>query len=166
MIGAIIAFTSRAILRARATGAVISAPLLITPCGSSVPVGRMTVLIFEGTTSLNSIQLMSLISRVVTASGVWAAAKSPTAATRQREKITRNPRVITVLLRESFGLLRQTEVCRTSPRDYRPGDSWSAVPLVNVGSRVKRVVMPDESRTSSVVVNSQREPLLYQKHLS
>ena len=68
MIGAIIAFTSRAIFRAIPRGAVRSAPLLMTPCGSSVPVGRITVLIFDGTTSLNSIQLMSAISRVVAAS--------------------------------------------------------------------------------------------------
>src|SRR5882672_7831707 len=93
MIGAIIAFTSRAILRARATGAVMSAPLLITPCGSSVPVGRMTVLIFEGTTSLNSIQLMSLISRVVTASGVWLAALL-SAVISQIDKSARELRVI------------------------------------------------------------------------
>src|SRR5262245_42771570 len=72
MTGAIMALTSRAILRAMVTGAVMSAPLLITPCGSSVPVGRITVLIFAGTTSLNSIQLMSLMSRVETVSEVCA----------------------------------------------------------------------------------------------
>jgi hypothetical protein len=70
MTGAISALTSRAILRAIATGAVMSAPLLITPCGSSVPVGKITVLILEGTASLNSIQFMSLMSRVLTMSDV------------------------------------------------------------------------------------------------
>src|SRR5262245_11604143 len=74
MIGAIMAFTSRAIFRAKATGAVMSAPLLITPCGSRVPVGSITVLIFDGTYSLNSIQLISVISRVLIESGVCPAA--------------------------------------------------------------------------------------------
>src|SRR5262245_46486247 len=74
MTGAIIAFTSLAIFRAIVRGAVISAPLLITPCGSRVPVGRITVLILAGTTSLNSIQLISLISLVETVSDVCATA--------------------------------------------------------------------------------------------
>src|SRR5262245_62294243 len=101
MIGAIIAFTSRAILRAMAIGAVMSAPLLTTPCGSSVPVGRMTVLILEGTTSLNSIQLMSLISRVVTVSGVCAAAE-PAAVNKQRNTNGRKHRFIPFLLGENL----------------------------------------------------------------
>src|ERR1043165_9298828 len=91
MMGATRAFTSRAILRAIATGAVMSAPLLTTPCGSSVPVGNITVLIFDGTTSLNSIQLMSLISRVVTASDVCADA---VAAIRQRVRNASALRII------------------------------------------------------------------------
>src|SRR5215207_728087 len=57
------ALTRGAILRAIATGAVMSAPLLTTPWGSSVPVGRSTVCTFDGTVSLNSIQLMRSISR-------------------------------------------------------------------------------------------------------
>src|SRR5690349_9565513 len=85
MIGAIIAFTSRAILPAIATGAVMSAPLLMTPCGSIVPVGRITVLIFEGTTSLNSIQLMLLISRVLTTSVVCADASAASEPTTQQD---------------------------------------------------------------------------------
>ena len=67
-VGAIIAFTRRAIVFAIANGAVLSAPLLITPCGSSVPVDSSTVFIFDGTTSLNSIQLILSISRVETIS--------------------------------------------------------------------------------------------------
>jgi hypothetical protein len=51
-----------------AVGAVLSAPLLMTPCGSSVPVESSTVFIFDGTTSLNSIQLIRSISRVETES--------------------------------------------------------------------------------------------------
>ena len=46
----------------------MSAPLLTTPCGSSVPVGRSTVWTLDGTVSLNSIQLMRSISRVATMS--------------------------------------------------------------------------------------------------
>src|SRR5256714_12167766 len=69
--GAINALTRGAIWRAIATGAVMSAPLLMTPCGSKVPVGSKTVVIFDGTTSLNSIQLMRSISRVETMS-LWA----------------------------------------------------------------------------------------------
>src|SRR5688500_12686543 len=70
-VGAIIALVRRAIVRAIAVGAVLSAPLFITPCGSSVPVGSSTVLTLDGTVSLNSIQLMRSISRVETKS-VWA----------------------------------------------------------------------------------------------
>src|SRR6185503_11636679 len=91
MMGAILAFTSRAIFRAIAMGAVMSAPLLTTPCGSSVPVGKITVLIFDGTTSLNSIQLISLMSRVVTASDVCADAVP---ATRQRVRHASALRII------------------------------------------------------------------------
>src|SRR5215216_5169134 len=97
MTGAIIALTSRAIFLAIATGAVMSAPLLITPCGSSVPVGSITVLIFEGTASLNSIQLMSLISRVVTTSadcaaeGMWIAAIKQTGKSREYGRIIAVP---------------------------------------------------------------------------
>ena len=40
------------------------------------------MLIFEGTASLNSIQLMSLMSRVLTVSAVWAEADDPTHAAR------------------------------------------------------------------------------------
>src|SRR5678816_4803750 len=76
-IGATIAFTPGAICFAIATGAVMSAPLLITPCGSSVPVGRITVLTFDGTSSLSSIQLMSERSRVEGESAELAARKSP-----------------------------------------------------------------------------------------
>src|SRR5438105_13739867 len=54
--------------RAIAMGAVLSAPLFLTPCGSSVPVGRSTVVMRDGTTSRNSIQLMRSISRVETKS--------------------------------------------------------------------------------------------------
>ena len=43
---------SRAMAPAMATGAVISAPLLMTPWGSIVPVGRRTVSTFEGTDRL------------------------------------------------------------------------------------------------------------------
>src|ERR1043166_4342632 len=71
-VGAIIAFVRRAMVFAIANGAVLSAPLLMTPCGSRVPVGRRTVVIFDGTTSLNSIQLIRSISRVETTSD-WAA---------------------------------------------------------------------------------------------
>src|SRR5438270_787367 len=62
------ALTRGAIALAIATGAVMSAPLLMTPCGSSVPVGKRTVCTFDGTASLNSIQLMRSISRVETTS--------------------------------------------------------------------------------------------------
>src|SRR5579863_5069626 len=58
------ALTSPAMLLAMATGAVLSAPLLMTPCGSSVPTVTMTVSIDFGTSCLNSIQLRSSISRV------------------------------------------------------------------------------------------------------
>src|SRR5215203_4653396 len=67
-VGAIIAFVRRAIVRAIAVGAVLSAPLFTTPCGSSVPVGSRTVVILDGTVSLNSIQLIRSISRVDTKS--------------------------------------------------------------------------------------------------
>src|ERR1700736_6129467 len=63
--GAIIAVTRDAIARAIATGARISAPLAVTPCGSIVPSGNKTVSIFAGTHSRNSIQLMRSISRVL-----------------------------------------------------------------------------------------------------
>ena len=53
-VGAIIAPTRGAMVRAIAVGAVLSAPLLTTPCGSNVPVGKITVRIFDGTNSLNS----------------------------------------------------------------------------------------------------------------
>ncbi len=79
------AFTSRAILRASATGAVMSAPLLMTPCGSIVPVGRMTVFDLRRDESRKSIQLMSLMSRVATVSGVWAVA-AVMVASKQNEK--------------------------------------------------------------------------------
>jgi hypothetical protein len=46
-----IEFVRRAIVFAIAIGAVLSAPLFATPCGSSVPVGSITVFIFDGTTS-------------------------------------------------------------------------------------------------------------------
>src|SRR5947209_11166893 len=62
------ALTRGAIALAIATGAVMSAPLLMTPCGSSVPVGKRTVCTFDGTASLNSIQLMRSSSRVETTS--------------------------------------------------------------------------------------------------
>src|ERR1051325_7817478 len=100
MTGAIMALTSLAILRAIATGAVMSAPLLITPCGSIVPVGRITVLIFAGTTSLNSIQLMSLISRVETVSDAcaraWVAAR---VRMQNRKKSERNIRKNLLMLK-------------------------------------------------------------------
>ena len=60
-----------AMARAIATGAMMSAPLAVTPCGSSVPSGTSTVSIRFGTTSRNSIQLMRSSSRVV---GACAAA--------------------------------------------------------------------------------------------
>src|SRR5919197_5589300 len=66
--GANMALTGGAMARAIARGAVMSAPLLMTPCGSSVPVGKSTVCTFDGTASLNSIQLMRSISRVETTS--------------------------------------------------------------------------------------------------
>ena len=61
--GAIIAFSRGASSRAIASGAVMSAPLFATPCGSSVPVGNSTVRIFDGTSSRNSIQLIRAMSR-------------------------------------------------------------------------------------------------------
>ena len=61
--GAVIAFRRGASSRAIPSGAVMSAPLLATPCGSSVPVGSSTVRIFDGTSSRNSIQLMRAMSR-------------------------------------------------------------------------------------------------------
>src|SRR5512132_1292101 len=57
--------TSRAIPRAIASGAVLSAPLFMTPWASRVPVGSRTVWIRAGTSSRNSIQFRSFISRVV-----------------------------------------------------------------------------------------------------
>jgi hypothetical protein len=77
--GAIIALTEGAILRAIAIGAVLSAPLFATPCGSSVPVGSSTVWTFAGTVSRNSIQLIRSISRLGTESRtamllVWVSA--------------------------------------------------------------------------------------------
>src|SRR5215210_1930997 len=67
-----------------AIGAVMSAPLLTTPCGSSVPVGSRTVVIFEGTTSRNSIQLIRSISRVETTSFCCAATVWQTASASAR----------------------------------------------------------------------------------
>jgi hypothetical protein len=63
--GAIMALTRAAIARAIATGAKMSAPFAVTPWGSIVPSGSKTVLIFAGTQSRNSIQLMRSSSRVV-----------------------------------------------------------------------------------------------------
>jgi len=73
--GAIHPLTRDAIARAIATGARISAPLAVTPCGSIVPSGSKTVLIFAGTHSRNSIQLMRSISHVLgsDAGGISAA---------------------------------------------------------------------------------------------
>ena len=65
------ALVRAAMARAIATGAMMSAPLAVTPCGSSVPSGTSTVSIRLGTTSRNSIQLMRSSSRVV---GACAAA--------------------------------------------------------------------------------------------
>src|ERR1700682_154523 len=59
------AFTCDAISFAITTGTRMSVPLAVTPCASSVPSGSSTVLIFAGTHSQNSIQLMRSISRVV-----------------------------------------------------------------------------------------------------
>ena len=47
-----------------AMGAVLSAPLLMTPCGSIVPTVTSTVSMRAGTSFLNSIQFRSFISRV------------------------------------------------------------------------------------------------------
>ncbi len=50
--------------RAIASGAMMSAPFAVTPCGSRVPSGTRTVSICSGTISRNSIQLMRSSSRV------------------------------------------------------------------------------------------------------
>src|SRR5262245_19892424 len=62
--GATNAFTRGAISRAIATGARMSAPFAVTPCGSSVPRGRSTVWTRPGTHSWNSIQFRRSSSRV------------------------------------------------------------------------------------------------------
>src|SRR5712692_11498605 len=84
MWGAISALTSAAMARAMATGAVLSAPLLATPCGSRVPTVSRTVEICAGTTWRNSIQFSSSIRRLLDHLGVvWAMAKG---AARRRAK--------------------------------------------------------------------------------
>src|SRR5687767_9583657 len=65
--GATNALRRGAISRAMATGARMSAPFAVTPCGSNVPSGRSTVVTFAGTYSRNSIQLIRSSSRVVCA---------------------------------------------------------------------------------------------------
>src|SRR4051812_906278 len=86
MTGAIIAFTRGAISFAMATGARMSAPFAVTPCGSIVPIGRSTVLILPGTHSRNSIQLIRSISRVLGAGG--SAAKAATGMRQASRKPT------------------------------------------------------------------------------
>ena len=75
MTGAISALVRDAMARAIATGAMMSAPLAVTPCGSSVPSGTSTVSTRFGTTSRNSIQLMRSSSRVVGACAAAALAE-------------------------------------------------------------------------------------------
>src|SRR5437667_12329187 len=87
MTGAIMAFNLGAISLAMATGAIISAPFAVTPCGSMVPSGKRTVLIFPGTHSRNSIQLMRSISRVLGADGSAAETVAATRQPRKREKL-------------------------------------------------------------------------------
>ena len=58
------ALTSSASACARAMGAVLSAPLLMTPCGSIVPTVTSTMSTRAGTMLLNCIQLRSFMSRV------------------------------------------------------------------------------------------------------
>src|SRR6185312_5028290 len=64
MCGAISALTSSAMACAMATGAVLSAPSLMTPCASKVPTVTITVSMRAGTSFLNSIQFRSFMSRV------------------------------------------------------------------------------------------------------
>src|SRR6267143_1981095 len=84
MTGAIMAFNRGAISLAMATGARMSAPFAVTPWGSIVPSGRRTVLIFPGTHSRNSIQLMRSISRML--GDGCSAAETLTARRQPREK--------------------------------------------------------------------------------
>src|SRR5262245_58257679 len=84
-VGAIIAFIVGAIFRAIASGAMLSAPFAVTPCGSSVPVGNMTVFTLTGTTSLNSIQLIRFNSQVEGLS-LDACAKTASDAQRQNNR--------------------------------------------------------------------------------
>src|SRR5436190_2902761 len=77
------AFSFGAISLAMATGAMMSAPFAVTPWGSIVPTGRRTVLIFPGTNSRNSIQLIRSISLVL---GASCSAPEALTATRQPRK--------------------------------------------------------------------------------
>src|SRR5688500_2127289 len=72
------AFRRGAMAFAMATGARMSAPFAVTPCGSSVPSGNSTVCTFDGTAALNSIQLMRAMSRSTGAPCCCAAASAAT----------------------------------------------------------------------------------------
>src|SRR5213595_1970462 len=85
MTGAIMAFNRGAISLATATGAIISAPFAVTPWGSIVPSGNRTVLIFPGTHSRNSIQLIRSISRVLGDCGTAAETMGPARQSRARQ---------------------------------------------------------------------------------
>src|ERR1700685_3417981 len=63
MCGAMSALTAAAIEGAGPTGTVLSAPLLMKPWASSVPIVRMTVLILAGTSWRNSCQFRSSMER-------------------------------------------------------------------------------------------------------
>src|SRR5712691_11906122 len=111
-----------------ATGTVLSAPLLMNPCASSVPTVRITVLTFAGTSCWNSFQLRASIDRE---EGCWAPALARKKQPQRNHKSSHHG--LASLERQVFaaqlrfvreGYLRPVQALSPGLRSWTPGAPW------------------------------------------